>query len=257
MRFFTKTFFVLAITLSSFLLASEPFPSSSELELLGWLVNITKQHAVKPEAGKTQKHLDVSAAQQWLVAQSLLLNKVAGDQEALRLIKEVYVGLQGEEGEYLRQMLVLAASDKAERDSFIRGVQYEKGLITWPGCDLAWEKLWGSPKVSFGSSKLKQDINALEARLFPNRQPPDWLKDLTVDDLDAYEPQFKLFLRLEPKSIDLMAFLIRYLQSWFSSANTLEDSLKQLNHFLLDNENGAMAILEEAKPRNQLNELSR
>ncbi len=95
---------------------------------------------------------------------------------------------------------------------------------------------------------MKADIDTLEKHLFPDAGPPEWLRNLDVRDLDVYEPYFKLFLEMEPKTRELLEFLIHYAQ-FLTCQFSLQGFFQSLNSWLLDRNNGLASILAGAKPR--------
>ncbi len=240
--------------LASLAYAFEEFPGERDMQTAGWFVNVSK--SVRLPALSKSPIINLNKLENKIDELSELSNRISKDPQAINLIRRIHKGFLGTEGKTLRQMLVLAAQDSAERDALIRAVQYERGLLLWPGFDLVGEKFWsGSPKVSFTQSQLKSDMDALEQRLFPNASPPEWLKDLKASDLDIYEPYFKLFLELEPKSNELLAFAVHYLQ-FLSCQSTLKGFFESLNLWFTDKTNGLASILVGAKPRTARGERS-
>jgi hypothetical protein len=233
--------------LTSLAWAFQDFPNKDETKTAQWLVNVTKSIRLPPFSGFPS--LNFNELEHKIDRYAQLSEKISENREATKLIRRIYEGFKGEDGRFLRATLVLAAQDRGEREAFLRAIKYEKGLICWPGFDLIGEKIWyGSPKVSFGNTQLKADINSLEKYLFPDPGTPEWLKNLEVSDLDVYEPYFKFFLELEPKSNELLEFAIRYAQ-FLSCQFTLVGFLKSLNLWLADRTNGIASILAAAKPR--------
>src|SRR3989338_367366 len=173
-----------------------------------------------------------------------LLEKIQADSTATELLIRIKDGFYRRDGYYLNGMLLVAASNQTERDAFIRGMQYEKGLLWFPGWDLVWEKaVSGSYKVSFGQTQLKLDIDAFESKLEKFGLPKADFSKLDSKSLNIYEPYFKLFVELDSTLPQLASFLFGYYTEKSLKNLTRADLnliLKKLISFLDDKERGAL-----------------
>ena len=182
-----------------------------------------------------------------------LLQKIQADPEATGLLIRIRDGFYREDGPYFYGMLQAAATNPKERDAFIRGLKYEKGVSWFPGWDLVWEKLVsGSDKVSFGKTQLKLDIDAFESKLEQFGLPKTDFSKLESKNLDIYEAYFKFFVVSNSILPPLIAFLFGYYTEK-SLKNLTEQDLRELLAklilFLSDKERGALWFIQAAAPR--------